>query len=146
MLKLLFSIELTGRLIEKCNGGIYLKNKYRTWLIGFILGICVFSLVLNVFLIHSKITFTNQTKYAATYAMEQAIAEINVANQYIITNKQYSLAMLAEAGGTLYTLQNIVPDSSENVRNHLNNVAYYLHSQATAASLNGLSQFINNAV
>jgi hypothetical protein len=104
------------------------------------------SLVVNAVLIRSTINEKHQIEYAETKAMEHATAEINVASSSLQTNKKYAIAMLAEAGGTFIALQDIVSSLSKgDTASDLFNVGYYLHYQATATSLKGLSQFTQNA-
>lgn len=104
------------------------------------------SLVVNAVLIRSTINQKHQIEYAEAKAMGHATAEINVASSSLQTNKNYAIAMLAEAGGTLIALQDIVSGSSKgDTAQELFNVGYYLHYQATATSLKGLSQFTQNA-
>lgn len=75
--------------------------------------------------------------------MEHAAAEIGVAQQFLQSHPHYSIAMLAEAGGTLYTLQGVVPRNSK-TRIDLFDVGYYLHAQATPTSTHGLTQFVQS--
>lgn len=113
--------------------------------VGIISFVCLCSLAVNAVLIRSTVSQEHQTEYAEAKAMEHATAEINVASSSLPTNKNYALAMLAEAGGTLIALQNMLPAFSKDTGSDLFNVGYYLHFQATATSLNGLSQFTKNA-
>ena len=76
--------------------------------------------------------------------MVHAAAEIGVAQQFLQSHPHYSIAMLAEAGGTLYTLQGVVPRNSK-TRIDLFDVGYYLHAQATPTSTQGLAQFVQSA-
>jgi len=112
--------------------------------IAVVSAVCLCSLTVNALLIKARITYQHQTQDTEAYAMESAAAEMGVAQQFLKSHPHYSIAMLAEAGGTLLTLQGVVPPSSK-TRTDLFNVGHYLHAQATPTSTQGLAPFVQSA-
>jgi len=118
-----------------------MKTRY-SWILGIVTNICIGSLIVNGI---QKARYTDLIRTAETDAMEHATNQISAASSHM-TDKPYFLAMLAEAGGTLVTLQQIVPLSQNTTKLELYNVGYYLHSQASSAtSYNGLTNFLRTA-
>jgi hypothetical protein len=116
-----------------------LIKQYRGFFFGIIAVLFVCSLVFNIYLV-------NRSHRAEAYAMEHVYDDFRLADKFMNSDKQYSMSMLAEAGGTLLTLKNIpFTNSQSSINNNLFNVGYYLHSLATPISTKGMVNYVKNA-
>jgi hypothetical protein len=116
-----------------------LKKRFLVLLIGIIALLFVCSLTLNIYLI-------NRTHQAEAYAMDKVYNDFRLADENMNSNKQYSMGMLAEAGGNLIALQNVpFVTKRRNLNNNLFYVGYYLHSLSTPVSTNGMTDFVKKA-
>lgn len=119
-----------------------MKNK--TIGIFVLIGIC--SLAVNAFYFQTQVNHKHQMKHDVSITMNRVAGNLNQANRWMSKDKTAAIGRLAEASGSLSTLNSeLSKTEKEATRKNLYAVAYYLHFQETSKSSNGLSSFMMKA-